>query len=105
MLSGVRPSLKVKHYVGVPPELTDGVDKRTELGPPLLLVIEEKPDGVFLYRYDARGGCVGDTWHMNIDDAKHQAAYEYEDLVQEWQDVPPEVENIIDFGLGSGLTT
>ena len=57
----------VKHYFGVPPELTDGKDARKEARPACFLVIEEKPDGVLLYRFGVRGDCVGDTWHMTID--------------------------------------
>lgn len=63
------------------------------------MVIEENPDGVFLYRYGMGGGFVGDTWHMNVDDAKHQASYEYGESVKEWADVPPEVEDVVAFGL------
>jgi hypothetical protein len=69
------------------------------MGAALFLVIEERPDGVFLYRYNAQGVCVGDTWHMSVDDAKNQASYEYECLVQYWTDVPSEVEDAVDFGL------
>ena len=58
------------------------------MGPPAFLVIEERPDGIFLYRFGATGECVGDTWHMNIDDAKHQASFEFEGFVQGWVDVP-----------------
>jgi hypothetical protein len=100
ILSGRTLSSKIKHYLGLPPKLTDGIDARQEMGPALFLVIDVKPDGVFLYRYGAKGECVGDTWHMNIDDAKHQAAYEYEGLIQDWQDVPSQVEDVAAFGLG-----
>jgi hypothetical protein len=74
----------VKHYTGLPPELTNGVDQREQMHPSGFLIIEESPDGMFLYRYDAKGQCVGDTWHMNMDDAKHQAAYEYEGALGTW---------------------
>jgi hypothetical protein len=90
---------KVKHYAGLPPTLTGGKDIRKELGGACFLVIEEDPDGVFLYRYGARGEFVGDTWHMNLDDAKHQASYEYGDSVKGWADVPAEIEDVVLFGL------
>lgn len=99
MLSRGLTSTKVKHYLGPPPELTDGTDTRQEMGSPAYLMIEATSDGVFLYRYDDTGECVGDTWHMNIDDAKHQANFEYEGLVQQWQNVPAEAENTVAFGL------
>lgn len=94
ILSAVPTSTKVKHYQGAPPELTGGTDTRQVMGSPAFLVIEASPDGVFLYRYDGAGRCVGDTWHMNVDDAKHQANYEYEGLVQDWHDVSAEVEDV-----------
>lgn len=89
---------KVKHYLGLPPSLTGEHDTRQELGTPSFVVIEERSDGVFLYRYDAQGVCVGDTWHMNVEDAKHQASYEYGDSVNVWREVPP-VRDTVAFGL------
>lgn len=99
ILSAGLTSTKVKHYQGAPPELTGGTDTRQEMGLPAFLVIEDNPDGVFLYRYDVNGECVGDTWHMNVDDAKHQANYEYEGLMHDWQGVPAEAEDAAAFGL------
>ncbi len=98
ILSSIEAS-KVKHYTGLPPGLTGGKDTRQELGGARFLVIEENADGVFLFRYGVDGGFVGDTWHMNIDDAKHQASYEYGESVEEWADVPPDVEDVVAFGL------
>jgi hypothetical protein len=88
---------KTKHYRGLPPEATGGIDTRQEMGRALFLTIEQQPDGVFLYRFDAQGECVGDIWHANIDDAEQQASYEFGDLVQAWADVPPEAEDVVAF--------
>jgi hypothetical protein len=85
---------KVKHYVGLPPTLTGGKDTRRVLGNAHFLMIEEKQDGIFLYRYGADGGIVGDTWHANVDDAKHQASYEFGISSKEWAEVPGELEDI-----------
>ncbi len=82
-----------------PRDLTGGTDTRQKMGLPAFLVIEKNPDGVFLYRYDVNGKCVGDTWHMNVDDAKHQANYEYEGLMHDWHNVPAEAEGAVAFGL------
>jgi hypothetical protein len=98
-ISGGIEAPKVKHYAGLPPELTEGKDTRKELGGARFLVIEENTDGIFLYRYGTQGECVGDTWHMNVDDAKHQASYEYGNSVKEWSSVPAEVEDVVAFGL------
>ena len=51
LLSGTPAVAKVKHYLGAPPQLTGGKDLRKEMGPPAFLVIEERPDGIFLYRF------------------------------------------------------
>jgi len=90
---------KTEHYRGLPPDLAGGRDARQEMGDALFLTIEQKPDGVFLYRFDTRGECVGDTWHATIADAKHQASYEFGDRVQGWEDVPQGVDDIVNFCL------
>jgi hypothetical protein len=99
MLSTEKLEPKVKHYLGLPPDLTMGSDKRQELDMPSFVVIEENSDGVFLYRYDTHGACVGDTWHTNVEDAKHQASYEYGNSLREWSEVPPAINDAVDFGL------
>jgi hypothetical protein len=98
-LSGKPAAPRVKHYVGPPPQLTGGNDVRQELGPATFLVVDERPDGVFLYRFGAAGECVGDTWHMSVDDAKHQAAYEFEGLIGGWDEVPEGTEDVVAFCL------
>jgi hypothetical protein len=87
----------VKHYQGLPPEVTGGADTRLELGPAAFLATEEKPDGVFLYRYDAKGACVGDTWHKSLNEAKSQAAHEYGVFVHGWHYLQPEVKSVFEF--------
>jgi hypothetical protein len=97
ILSSSPTALKVKHYLCTPAELSAGV--RQQMGSAAYLVIETSSNGVFLYRYNDKGECVGDTWHMTVDDARHQADYEYGGLLQEWQDVPEQVEDAAFFGL------
>jgi hypothetical protein len=92
-------SSKVKHFIGLPPELTAHEEARQEMGKPCFLLIKEESSGIFLYRYDAKGKCVGDTWHKSVDDAKHQATYEYENFILDWEDVPSEVKDIVNYGL------
>lgn len=95
ILSGLIAPNKVRQYV-----VRSGV-KQT-MAPPHFLIIDddpEKPDiGTFLYSFRSNGDCVGDTWHKNVEDAKHQADFQYENLVQEWQDIPPDVD-MIAYGL------
>jgi hypothetical protein len=66
---------------------------------PALLLIEAKPDGVFLFRFTADRRCVGDTWHKSVEDAKHQAAFEFNELLSVWKEVPTGINDIVSFGL------
>jgi hypothetical protein len=54
---------------------------------PDLLVNDERPDGIFLWRNTAGGDFAGDTWHPSVDEAREQAAYEFgPDLT--WSPIP-----------------
>ena len=66
---------------------------------PVILLIEEKPDRVFLIRFTTDGRCVGDSWHMTLDGAREQASLEFNDPLLDWAPVPIEVEDIVSFGL------
>jgi hypothetical protein len=88
---------KVKHYRGLPPELTAGKDHRELMQAPAFIAIEEKPDGVFLFRFSNDGQVLGDTWHMTIEEAKHQAHFEFGDLASDWKPVPADVEDLVSF--------
>ena len=98
-LIGPMPKAKVKHYQGLPPRLTDEKETRIEMESPSLILIEQKPDGVFLYRYMADGRVVGDTWHTTVDEAKAQASYEYGGVISPWRIVPPDIVDVTAFGL------
>lgn len=89
----------VKHYHGLPPELTAGHDLREQMEAPALVLIEEKLDGVFLFRFTADGQVVGDTWHMTVEEAKQQAHFEFPELLSGWKSVPVDMENVVAFGL------
>ena len=65
---------KTRHYIGSPIEAGDGIDQR-EMSSADILLIEEREDGIFLFRFTARGEGAGDTCHLSVDDAKHQAQY------------------------------
>jgi hypothetical protein len=88
---------KVKHYYGLPSELTEGKDIREHMPPACFLAIEKKDDGIFLYRYAQHDRCAGDTWHRTVDDAKAQATYEFNDLLSTWVQVPGGVADLMAF--------
>ena len=90
---------KVKHYRGLPPELTGGKDLRELLEAPVLLVIEKEVDGVFLFRFTAAGQVVGDTWHRTVEEAQQQARFEFGESLSNWISVPADVEDVVSFGL------
>jgi hypothetical protein len=94
---------RVKHYIGFPPAITDGEDTRQQLPGATLLVILEKGSGVFLVRFTSDGEFAGDTWHETIDDAKHQAEFEFGDGISAWHMIPPEVDDVVAYGLQAKL--
>jgi hypothetical protein len=79
--------------------LTGGKDLRKRLETPVLIVIEEKADGIFLLRFTPSGNVVGDTWHRTVEEAKEQASFEFRDFLSDWKSVPPDVEDIVSFYL------
>jgi hypothetical protein len=99
LLPSVPSPPRVKHYLGLPPELTGGVDSRQELGPAYVLVIEESEEGTFLYRYDVDGRFVGDTWHETVDEAKDQAEHEYHLNILAWADLPSGITDAVKHAL------
>jgi hypothetical protein len=86
------------HFQGVPSEVYGGVETRTPLDTPVLLVIEVKTDGVFLFRFSAEGSCVGDTWNKSVDEAKGQAKFEFNELTSVWKVVPEQTDDVFSFG-------
>ncbi len=43
-------------------------------------------DGFYLFGCDSEWQAVTDTWHQTLDDAKHQAEFEYEGVNKTWID-------------------
>ena len=94
------------HFQGLPPDLEGLHGEREQLPQGRVLVIEQKPDGIFLYRYAPDGTFAGDTWHQSVEEALEQADYEYGHLVARWQEVPAEVADAAAFAmqlLGGGV--
>lgn len=88
-----------RHRVGLPP-VEGEADARERLAVPRVLVLESRPDGVFLDRHDEAGDHAGDTWHESIEDAKAQALAEYRDNLGRWIDVPEHEQDAVAFALG-----
>lgn len=84
-------------FQGLPEALSGRKDSRRELPHAQILLIEEREDGIYLYRFTADGRFGGDTWHVDIEDAKHQANSEYGRAVGEWYTVPPQAEDSLEY--------
>ena len=93
---------RVRQSVGLPLELTEGPEDTEELPWPHVLILqEESPGNVFLYRMTRNGDACGDTWHRSVEDAKHQASYEYLETIGEWQQVPHDVGDAREFAVAA----
>lgn len=91
---------KTKHYVGFPPVLAEGEDYKARAERCLVLGYRgNSRRDIPLPLRRTRDTCVGDTWHMNVDDAKHQATCEYGDSVHEWTSIPSDVRDVVVFGI------
>jgi|ERR1039457_3459667 hypothetical protein len=82
------------HYWGLPVQLTGDMDRRTVMPWARVVLLEEEDTGgsATLWRWGANGEIAGDTWHESIDDAVHQAEFEYGAALGEWQPVPDNVQ-------------
>lgn len=98
---GANATQRVAHLNGKPPTITGGSDRRRLLPVPRVLVIVERPDGVFLFRFTAEGRYAGDTWHRSVALAKDQAAHEYGTAPAQWSDIPAHVTDVVRFATAS----
>jgi hypothetical protein len=90
---------KTRLYIGLPPKLDPNPAARQMMEPPDVLVIEQDENGFFLYRFTAAGVFAGDTWHLNLEDAKHQANFEFDGLITPWIPVPSDVKDVVRYAL------
>jgi hypothetical protein len=66
--------------------ITDSQAKRS-IPPSVSLVIVQYPDAAgYSLLHLCKNGQVADTWHGSIDDALHQAEYEFDLKPDEWTD-------------------
>jgi hypothetical protein len=55
---------------------------------PHVVLLEADETSCMLYRYTRDGKFCGDTWHQTVEDAKHQAEFEYREALGPWLPVP-----------------
>jgi hypothetical protein len=72
-----------KHYLGT---IVEGMPvPTTELPVPTWVEISEEDNAFYLLHFNAEGVCFADTWHQTLDEAKHQAEYEFRISPDEWK--------------------
>ncbi len=95
----------MRHYQGMPRELSGSVDTRVAFPWPRVLVIipDNTTGGAFLYRLADDWTPAGDTWHFDVAEAKQAALEEYSACFEEWRNIPEDVD-AIDYALAQAQT-
>jgi hypothetical protein len=91
---------KTRHGIGLPADLTDALEVHPLPPPDVLLIEQDGPTSVFLYRWTRSGEFSGDTHHASIDEAKHQADFEFGAALGAWMPIPEEVTDAREFAIG-----
>lgn len=76
---------QTEHKIGLVQE--EGTVNTEDLPVAVRVEIMDEGNGVYLYRYDADGKCVGDTWHLTLIEAKNQAQFEYGIADDDWTEI------------------
>lgn len=92
LLGEASPDSTNRQFMGLPPELTGGIDQRQPMPIAKVLILLQDPTGsIYLYRYAADGAFAGDTWHSDVPAAKEQAKFEYGCAVGDWRAAPADI--------------
>ena len=76
---------KTRHYLGA---IVDGRPVAgTEFPSPESLEITDEYGDFLLFRLNADGVCIADTWHATVEEAMRQATFEYETAREDWVEV------------------
>jgi len=76
---------KTRHYIG---DLDDGrLVPIAEIPAPFWVEISAEDGAFYLFRLDDHGGCLADTWHQTLEEAKRQATFEFGVAPGDWADV------------------
>ena len=77
-----RPTGNTRHYYGSPLDPDEQVPVPV---PTTLRIVQYDGEAAFYLLYlDAAGNELTDTWHQTLDDAKHQAEFEFNVAPDEW---------------------
>ncbi len=88
--SYVRPGATgaTRHYVGIPIEVGGDPVDQVDLPQARLVIVHPAEGWLHVGAVDSLGHYAGDTWHESLEDALHQAQYEYGEALEGWADVP-----------------
>jgi hypothetical protein len=79
---------EVTRKIATLPNNATALTKHTMNGQPMpparRLVIEEHPEGLYIFRYADNWQFSGDTWHQSLEDALNQIEYEFGAKELEW---------------------
>lgn len=90
----------VRHFVGTLPDDSGVLAVQEDFPwPAVLLIVPDREAGFLLYRYTRECEFAGDTWHMTLDEAKEQAAFEFSECLSPWRSVPENVSDAVNFAL------
>lgn len=98
LLSGGPGVVRTQHFIGMPPENGAKCDRRL-LPRADFVILEQTPEGYFLYRYTGEGKFGGDTWHQSVEEAKAQTGFEFPLTVTQWSEISADVADLIEFGI------
>jgi hypothetical protein len=74
-----------RHYLGA---VVDGSPvPLVPLADPVWVELTVENGDVYLYRMDAEGDCITDTWHETLDEAMRQATFEFGIQPDQWTEV------------------
>jgi hypothetical protein len=66
---------------------------------PDVVIIEERPDGIFLCGYTSESEFAGDTWHRDVAEAKAQASFAYGPTLGDWQVIPDDIADPVAYAI------
>lgn len=86
--------MSISRLTAVLPTTVSANTRHTMDGAPLRparhIVLEQHPEGTYIFRYAEDWSFGGDMWHANRDDALHQLEFEYEVSELHWQPISEE---------------
>lgn len=90
-----------RHSIGLPAGLAEGDFSGEEMPWPRVLLLSPSGRGIALDRFTESGETAGDTWHENLEDARHQAIEEYNGSLGAWREVPSDIpdEQVVAFAM------